>query len=147
MEPKWTDEQLAEMEKLVVDLEDKKNSKEEIQSQLDVLKSSFKAKTTAVAPDATAVEVEASNGESNLDPGSLDLQNIKDPKVKKSKIKKLDFDKLEEEDLVPKLKQLYPDMRFEEDGVPFRQYLYTHNIIKIKIIAFLVIVLMISFCK
>ena len=120
MEPKWTDEQLAEMEKLVVDLEDKKNSKEEIQSQLDVLKSSFKAKTTAVAPDATAVEVEASNGESNLDPGSLDLQNIKDPKVKKSKIKKLDFDKLEEEDLVPKLKQLYPDMRFEEDGVPFR---------------------------
>ena len=54
MKPKWTDEQLAEMEKLVVDLEDKKNSKEEIQSQLDVLKSSFKAKTTAVAPDATA---------------------------------------------------------------------------------------------
>ena len=76
MEPKWTDEQLAEMEKLVVDLEDKKNSKEEIQSQLDVLKSSFKAKTTAVAPDATAVEVEASNGESNLDPGSLDLPEV-----------------------------------------------------------------------
>ena len=86
MEPKWTDEQLAEMEKLVVDLEDKKNSKEEIQSQLDVLKSSFKAKTTAVAPGATAVEGEASNGESNLDPGSLDLSKMNIPKPLKDKI-------------------------------------------------------------
>jgi hypothetical protein len=33
-------------------------------------------KTTTVAPGATAVEVEASSGESNLDPGSLDLPEV-----------------------------------------------------------------------
>ena len=43
-------------------------------------------KTTTVAPGATAVEVEASSGESNLDPGSLDLSKMNLPKPLNDKI-------------------------------------------------------------
>mgnify|MGYP003630869128 FL=1 len=65
------------------------------------------------------------NGGLDLGTGSSESQNklnknVKDPKIKKPKITKQKFDQLEEEQLVSDLKILYPDMEFDEDGVPFR---------------------------